>query len=128
MLLPRSLRFFQHPLPAPPFSSLTEGRLHHSRALRPRRERYWLTTFHMLYKQIGLGCLCIPGGSTGVSVRRQYSPTCPPLPFWRWGRKVALAPPLSRYVIPRLHSHYPCRSFPKVTTMCHSSLLRFPSA
>ena len=111
--LQRSIRFFLHPLPAPPFSSLREGRLHHDWVLHPRRERYWLTTFRMFHKSIGLGRLCVPGGTTGISARRQYSPTCPPMPFWLWGRMVTLAPLCSRYVIPRLHSHYPCRSFPE---------------
>ena len=27
-----------------------------------------------------------------MSARRQYSPTCPAMPFWLWGRRVALAP------------------------------------
>ncbi len=35
--------------------------------------------------------------------------------FWLWSRKVALAPLLSRYVIPRLHLCCPYPSFPAVS-------------
>ena len=52
----------------------------------------------------------------------------PSVPFWLWGRMVALAPPASRCVTPRLQFSYPSRLFPDDETMCHSSLLAFPSA
>jgi hypothetical protein len=44
----------------------------------------------------------------------------PSVPFWRWGRMVALAPPASRCVTPRLQLPYPYRLFPDDNTMCHS--------
>ncbi len=47
------IRFFQHPLPALPLSFLAEDRL-------PMGEKYRLTTFHIIHKQVDLGCLCIP--------------------------------------------------------------------
>ena len=36
----------------------------------------------------------------------------PSMPFWRWGRMVALAPPASRCVTPRLQLPSPYRPFP----------------
>ncbi len=56
---------------------------------------------------------------------RTYLPT---MPFWRWGRMVALAPPASRCVTPRLHLRCPYRPFPKVPLACHSPSVRLPSA
>ena len=50
-------------------------------ALHRPRERGRLTTFREFSQQVGLGCLCAPGGSTGASVRRENSLTCPPCPF-----------------------------------------------
>jgi hypothetical protein len=47
----------------------------------------------------------------------------PSVPFWRWGRRVALAPPASRCVIPRLQFPYPFRPFPDGEAMCHSRLI-----
>ncbi len=107
--LQQSIRFFQHLLPAPLPSPLQRS----SSTRRTCGDWYWLTTFHMFYKQICLGRLCIPSRTTGMLAHRQYSPTCLPMPFWLWGRMVTLAPLVLRYVIPRLHSHYPCRSFPE---------------
>jgi hypothetical protein len=52
----------------------------------------------------------------------------PSVPFWRWGRMVALAPPASRCVIPRLQFPSPYRPFPDDEIMCHSPLIVFPSA
>jgi hypothetical protein len=49
----------------------------------------------------------------------------PSMPFWRWGRMVALAPPASRCVIPRLQLPYPYRPFPADETVCHSQAYRF---
>jgi len=43
------IRFFQHLLPAPPFSFITEGRLRQA-YYTPSRERYRLTTFCMIHK------------------------------------------------------------------------------
>jgi hypothetical protein len=47
----------------------------------------------------------------------------PSVPFWRWGRMVALAPPASRCVTSRLQFSYPYRPFPDGETMCHSCLI-----
>ena len=47
----------------------------------------------------------------------------PSVPFWRWGRMVALAPPASRCVTSRLQVSYPYRPFPDDETMCHSCLI-----
>ena len=52
----------------------------------------------------------------------------PTMPCWLWSRKVALAPPASRCVRPRLHLRYPYRSFPEVHRVCHSPSVRVPSA
>ena len=52
----------------------------------------------------------------------------PSMPFWLWGRMVALAPPVSRCVTPRLQLPYPYRLFPDDEIMCHSSLIALPSA
>ena len=46
--------------------------------------------------------------------------TLPSMPFWRWGRMVALAPPASRCVTPRLQWPSPYRLLPDGHTMCHS--------
>jgi hypothetical protein len=48
----------------------------------------------------------------------------PSVPFWLWGRMVALAPPASRCVIPRLQLPYPYRPFPDDKAVCHSPLYR----
>jgi hypothetical protein len=55
-------------------------------------------------------------------------PALPSLPFGRWGRRVALAPPASRCVTPRLQVPYPYRLFPDGHTMCHSQCCAFPRA
>jgi len=47
-------------------------------ALHHPRERGRLTTFRALHPHVGWGCLWTPGGSTGASVRRSNSLTCPP--------------------------------------------------
>jgi hypothetical protein len=52
----------------------------------------------------------------------------PSMPFWLWGRMVALAPPASRCVTPRLQLPYPYRPFPDDETVCHSRLIVLPSA
>jgi hypothetical protein len=47
-------------------------------------------------------------GGVGAPFKRTALPS---VPFWRWGRMVALAPPASRCVIPRLQFPYPSRPF-----------------
>ena len=49
----------------------------------------------------------------------------PSMPFWLWGRMVALAPPASRCVTSRLQFSYPYRPFPDDETVCHSGSHRF---
>jgi hypothetical protein len=60
-------------------------------------------------------------GCVGAPFKR---PDLPSVPFWRWGRMVALAPPALRCVIPRLQLPYPSRPFPADETVCHSQALR----
>ena len=49
----------------------------------------------------------------------------PSMPFWLWGRMVALAPPASRGVTLRLQFSSPYRPFPDDETVCHSGSHRF---
>jgi hypothetical protein len=64
-------------------------------------------------------------GCVGSPLILAYLPT---MPFWLWGRRVALAPRVSRCVRPRLQLPYPYRSFPEVHRVCHSPSVRLPSA
>ena len=61
------------------------------------------------------GCVSLPLKLTDL----------PSMPFWRWGRMVALAPPASRCVTSRLQFSYPYRPFPDDETVCHSGSHRF---
>ncbi len=49
-------------------------------------------------------------------------------PLWRWGRMVALAPPASRCVTPRLPLSSPYRLLPDGHTVCHSPCCALPRA
>ncbi len=60
-------------------------------------------------------------GCVGVPFKRTDLPS---RPLWRWGRMVALAPPASRGVIPRLQFPYPYRPFPADASVCHSQAYR----
>ena len=85
---------------------------HVPRGSPPRRGRMPLYTGRVN------GCVSLPLKLTDL----------PSMPFWRWGRMVALAPPASRCVTPRLPLPYPYRLFPDGHTMCHSQCYALPRA
>jgi hypothetical protein len=61
------------------------------------------------------GCVSLPLKLTDL----------PSLPFWRWGRMVARAPPASRCVTPRLQLPYPYRLFSRRSPHVPLTVLRF---
>jgi hypothetical protein len=70
--LPVGLRFFPHPVPAPPWASLA--------ACCPRRERYGVSTFR-LQKHVGLGT-CYRPGSMWVTTAHSEHASPASITFW----------------------------------------------
>jgi hypothetical protein len=66
-----------------------------------------------LYTGRSDGCVGLPCKLTDLSS----------VPWWRWGRRVALAPPASRCVPSRLQCPSPARPFPDDAPVCHSPLI-----
>jgi len=94
--LPDGIRFFPSLLPVSPSPVLTIGLLKSLRIAPP-----WgaIPAYHVpLHLQTDLEPFCVPDGTSDVSARRQYSPTCSSVPSWLWSRRVALAPHPLRHV------------------------------
>jgi hypothetical protein len=106
--------------------SLPSGYSLDVRVAQPR-EWYRLTTFREFHRSASDASVYTGWvfGCVGLPLKLTDRPT---MPFWRWSRRAALAPRVSRCVTPRLWLPSPYRSFPEVRPVCHSPFVLLLSA
>src|SRR2546422_8236727 len=125
--LQRGIRFLLRPLPARLLPCLRAGDSEDLRLALPQRAR---PAYHVsrVARTSRVRMPLYTGRVNGFVGAPLKLTDLPSVPFWRWGRMVALAPPALRCVIPRLQLPYPYRPFPDDELMCHSLRIALPSA